>query len=506
MRETSEEEPLLFRKETLFMIYGASVGRGYYTKYRLEEVGCSVLALIDRNAPNIPPLDETPIYTVDQAKACGTEVGEIVVIVTVSNRFMHKEIQQELSAQGFRYVLYQLEQIETRKQKEFDLLFDGMLNPTCLISSLFSKKIHPCSQIQGDDRPKDPVLSYGAESVTTFVPVTLLFGPTVSLSYAMTTGENKQQRLLSEDYPLCFYNMFLSLYDSYSKGKQLTEEEWTRFFTLYVGQRESSIQTSESLQVHKKSLRERYSIYVQMEKKLCIDPLFFQRNPLDVIWNERGYFNIQDGNNRACFLLSKGHYVLPCRMSLKDYDQWNRTPHLSPSLDVLQNTPPTFPLSHPHFVQQYPRHTSFHYQKLFAFYQWLWKHEYNPRQNRCLGIGYESWFYIESLSKLGNPSLIVEEEDTGLALLQHICKVSHSKDIECVAERDTQKKYEIVIMNEYQNTLSWEELAHQTTKLLLLDVEEENTAPLDCRGFSGYELLGIFAKEEKFYRTYLLIK
>ena len=75
-------------------------------------------------------------------------------------------------------------------------------------------------------------------------------------------------------------------------------------------------------------INQKFELYQSMSEQLFHTPEFFYNNPVRVKWNNaegKNYFNIIDGNNRVAFLLAKGIYDIPCRMSKEDYNKWEKS-------------------------------------------------------------------------------------------------------------------------------------------------------------------------------------
>ena len=99
----------------------------------------------------------------------------------------------------------------------------------------------------------------------------------------------------------------------------------------------------------KQFLAEQWQIYQLLEREYDQGIDMLQYMPIDVSWNQRGYFNIEDGHHRAAFYYIKGLRNIPIRMKKSDYICWLHSDKVNAVFKALKIARPRLPILHPCF-------------------------------------------------------------------------------------------------------------------------------------------------------------
>lgn len=421
---------ILMEKNTPIVIYGASA-RGYYYKEKLEKQGFSnFIAFIDRNAENIAPRDELAIYTLEAFNCNQYVISKIVVIVTISNRFNHKEIVVDLIEKGFETILYQQEVIESDSQKKLQIAYENLFNVS-ENSSLEGFEIPKYMELINHNSSNEIIIKVENKFVSTYIPAELLFGLSVELFNEITL-EDDHLRGLVPDKNIYYFNISYELLESFYNG--IDPKSWGKYLKTYIKTRNNLMRKpANDLSDLSNHIVDRYEIYQAMEKKFCINPNFFVEYPADVKWNNNGYFNIEDGNNRVSFLISKGRFIIPCRISKDDYDFWLNSDILRVVKDYMkvQSISDTkLPILHPAFMKSAAKEESFSHKKAFEIGRWLGKRQYIIENIKVLDIECNTGFFGQFFSRMGAKVTALESNQDMYELCGMINKLSYTENIE----------------------------------------------------------------------------
>lgn len=366
---------MIITRHTPILIYGYGT-RGVRISSILHNHGLHVEAYIDRNAARYAgQAIDYMIYGLDDIGSRKIDFSKSVVILAVTNVFEHENIANTLNKIGFKFIIYKSFQSNVfgRRCNE---LYDRVVD------------IFGALSIENMDVPEfesagetNEMAVIDQETVMAVVPVNLLFGVTKKLYFESLRFKSSELVDKIADKSILYFNISRGLFSYFMKEQDINK--WKRYFEIYAANRIAQtfddagerIPDGEDLERH---LNERYIVYQNMEKLFSRSVDFFYQNPPSVIWNEKGYFNIEDGNNRACFLLNKGIYEIPCRMRKRDYEAWfNSNEKIERVQEVLRRTGLSLRAAIPHhsFSEYTVKYYTWSYQKLECICGWLWENE-----------------------------------------------------------------------------------------------------------------------------------
>lgn len=516
METHKEDHPFLLTEHTSFFIYGASIERGCYIKDKLLKLGCQVMGFIDRQGNQLPPIDDFPIRTLEDTLDSWEHPEKSVVVITVANRFLHSEIAQQLWDSGFSYVLFEPAQVVTEEEKHLSFLYNQLASVMEEGSQFLHQKMPSCFSLNQRQERKLYLRKEEKGSVVTFVPTEIVHTKTASMIESEGIPVKKALgKIVGKNFS--HKNIMLYFYEGVQKSILDLEDSLTLrdFFKDCL----SEIRRDTITEAHfEKVFKERYDVLQKMEFKFATDPLFFQNNPCDLAWCEDGIFHLMDGNNRNCFLVSKGIYLLPARMSEEDFSKWVHQPVLDKVISFLkEHSIKTFdyPIAHPYFLQKESREEIFSHQKALCVGRWL--EGYDLSKWKVLDVQSQTGFYSHLLTKMGAEVTSLECDPILFQLQLLLNQLLYVEGIhlrqESVEEISSGEVYDLTFVP--RSMLSFDDLSllaqldSVTTGMMIIDLEAKTgTADkiLKNSNFSNYITLKTLHLYHKIYDITLFLK
>lgn len=393
-------------KKTPIYVYGYSL-RGINICQILRQQELNVIAYIDKNAERyLTENIDIPIYNLDQLKTLN--LSKSLVFVAVSNPFKHKEIAKTLTEYGFRFIVCKIfDDDDTSQQRNeiYERIVDVLM--TLPIENM------DVPQFENTKQAVSTVNITHQDIISVPVPVNLLFGLTEDLYYESL--KYKDDELLSKvpDKSILYFNISRGLFTFFQTD--FDENKYEKYVKIYTTHRMSQMFEHIPAEADQKEfavhLKDRYAIYQEMEKLFAKSINFFGENPSSVTWNSEGYFNLEDGNNRACFLLEKGMFEIPCKMKWIDYEKWLNTNEkienvkktLSNLCEMIKS-----PISHPIFQEYQVQYYTWSYKKLKRMCEWFWDNDLNIAGKNILEIYSKNDLCGQHMARMGAAVTILE--------------------------------------------------------------------------------------------------
>lgn len=388
-------------------VYGYGV-RGRFIKEKLQNAGCFVYGYIDQN-PERYEEDRKDNLII---KLCDANpIPEDIVICSVTNVFVHAAIAKQLSDQGFHHIIYKCFK-KSEAAKHVNDLYDDLTN-TYNVTKIKGRSVPSYFETCREEKS----IFQNEKYVCVNIPVELLFGLTTD--FFIKSLKDKKPALISAipGKSILYYTLPKHMMQYFSG--EIEEDTWGKCKYLWYDSRNSQTYSDtlynsldETNQIQ--NIKDRYTIYQEMEKLFNDDISFFSENPISVVWNENGWFNIQDGNNRAAFLLAKGVYNIPSRMSREDYDVWL---DVKPAVEQVKKAQKLIkeqmkaPILHPLFKDVlFPMETYYH-RKIAALCDWLWRKELKPEHLRVCEYCCENDLCGSHFSRMGSELVVYDTEE-----------------------------------------------------------------------------------------------
>ena len=321
----------LFDKSSNILLYGAaSIGTIFHDI--LTSGGYRIDGFMDSRAFEIRCFKNLPVWNPEDVPG---ELDEYVVIISVKNVFEHSSIAKGLVGHGFRNIIYRpLSVIRgngTAEEKLLNAAFDSIERKK--LDDIPSSLPISCS-LSGHKFSNRAIICDEGEQLVARVPVKLIY-----------TNLNVQDQSIWNDISIFNLKPHLALY-SYASEEGDYPQAYVDF-CINAAKAQGITITDSWI---KNILRNRCMIYEEMSQNLELDPEFFIRNPPDVKWNKKGYFNLSGGKHRASFFAFRKMRYMPVCMSKQDYQTWLNPTVLDiilPMMSIIDSWPE--PIPHPFF-------------------------------------------------------------------------------------------------------------------------------------------------------------
>lgn len=510
---------MIITRNTQFIIYGAGVAGKIYSD-RLREQGFKILAYLDCNAEKIKSMENTPVYVPDNDRISEKIKKKAVVLISLTNVFKHGAVAEMLYKKGYIYLVYKvcnLFQKRNRYYEEVNAVYENITNAS------FRSEIEGFSLPEFEREKESQIADFIGEfeSVNVKVPGDLLFGVTEKFYKEAVENENQKLNELIPDKSLYYFTISKDLMAFFSGT--VPEKQWETYIRLYHKHRNAmrgySIGSEEDdKKEFEQHLRDRYEIFQNMELRYALDAQFFEGSPSEVKWNSKGYFNIEDGNNRAAFLFAKGLFHLPCRMHREDYDKWLHKESLDKVIEICSQVKVMeYPIPHPYFEGKLCRGVPFVYYKLKSICEFLYLNEIKLKGLRVLDIECKSGYFGQHFNRMGADVTAIDAESVYCTLSKAVNELLYANDIEvlegsCTKLCERQELFQLLLAPEWvydRDKLILHQLEQLTERFLILDIGLEYGSIqniLERTGFNSYKVLNTLVHYGRVIRIVLFIK
>ena len=397
---------MTLNKRAKVWIYGYGQ-RGRNFEKRMYKEGIEICGFLDRAPERYQP-GRIQIRRPDDVKPS----SDMVVICSISNVFLHEEIASQLAKLGFEYIVY----------KSF------RMNPAGkAVSALYNRLTSVLGDIPftGLDVPAYADIAKPVEEssaardgiVYTDIAAELLFGLTRELLADSFLWKDKELLERIPEKSLLFYTPPQKMM-KYFAG-EIDEEAWQESRRLWEMCRDAQsfsnpLKERYSEKEQTDNLEDRYRIFEKMNQIFCENPSFFRENPISVVWNERGWFHIQDGNNRAAFLLMKGMYWIPAQMTVSDYAAWLRGEGAAAEVKTVLSQSEAglrSPILYPQLKNIETALGYYSHRKVAALCDWLWKRHLEPKNSTVCEFYCSNDLCGSHMARMGSHLTVVDTEE-----------------------------------------------------------------------------------------------
>lgn len=436
---------IIINADTQFYIYGCGLkGNRFCEKLLLQNH--KIVGFIDQKGKDAFNEFDLPIYKLDDFVL--RNKANAVVIISLSNVYQHKKVAVHLSSLGFEYIIYKDVFDTSINYKKIDRIYEKICD------------MQVVERIEGETLIKFYNLINNMEIIpekengrlVVNVPANILFG--VSKEFYIKACDNLVTPIpcdllkIIPDKSVFYFTISKILLWFFAN--EYNAEKISKYFKIY--QRHRDFMNNALLREDfdfdaefKNHLADRYDIFQKMERLLCINPDFFRESPADVCWNKKGYFNIEDGNNRVAYLLSKHIYNVPCRMSKSDYEKWMNSKLAYNNIYYLQERIKDklkYPIAHPLFCDYDVVFYSYAPVRLNLLCEFLWSNDVNPEELSVLEIEPEGAYYGQHFARMGSDVKIFSSDNKNTLLCKNIDVLLNVNNITYLEIDYTQCNYE----------------------------------------------------------------
>ena len=499
------------------VIYGHSVN-GCAIATTLKHHSVNVVAFLDRNAHSFNASGAIPVFHPNTgAEWLGGHLDDVIVVISIANVFEHRSVAAQLHAYGFQNIilfpdfLFDQRASAVRKMKQvFHNILAGKGLHGDRLATFSALEKHLNTNVIKEDR----------DSVTALVPIELIHIGDKQTILDNTDDASAISRELEKlpyyfNTPLAGFNYYLNLYDFFS-GKN--ENGIDSYFAWKQAMHRGKSGKSLTLEDKDRLIEDRRSVYINMADALAMNDQFFRSNPVDLRFNERGYFYLIDGANRTCFYLHKGLRLIPARVDSASYNAWADSSHLCERERQCL-------LEHK-LLQQYPIHLhsllyaaapspSFdQYEKYLSICRFLSAHAINLTNSKVLVVNSTNAYFSLFFARMGGEvtsQVSNDELEEYNVLVNKLC-FAENIDIAVGSPGDMTRTthYDIVVYLDGNDAL-WgseeeDEFVRKMTASLFFWVYESRDAAdrikKNCEGYSHEELHRFCGHNKQYYNVY----
>lgn len=359
MHENSKDS-IRLSGDVKIIIYGAGV-KGNAIRIVLERNNYNVIGYIDKNACNMQNDMAMPVYALEAKEIEEMDKSKVIVVVSVANIFVHEDIVSELQSRGFLYFICKINVFNPRlEEKKINKIYDDLY----LYGIIDKETVIPYVEIKDLDSFRN-IYDKKKQFVYCYVPLEMLF--TIESNYKESTLQLNDSpsilRMVDKNimyfvYCKKLYETFNDLSDNYSWRKYLDYYKLLKMNCAKIKYKSEEDEHDDFI----RHLKERYKVYLKMEEAYHYNYQFFKDYPIIAKWNQNGYFNIEDGANRAAFLMAKGMKWLPVKIIKEDYHKWKNEEVANIIKSQYDLKLFDFPIENPYFMR-ITQETNF-YQKV----------------------------------------------------------------------------------------------------------------------------------------------
>ncbi len=261
--------------------------------------GKKILAFIDRRADEIREIDGIPVCT----KIVPNKLDECLIIA-LQNALQHDEIAARANKRGFERIVYV--PMDCRLDQGKAQVVRNAYN--CITLDDWGAEQRPIptygelykNVFLGNSAVEESIHHRG-KYITVKIPVDLVYTSLREGEYA--------------DIPLASFQPYDQMYDFFEANSS-NDDSINEIYLRKYGLKDTSgaVDIGKTITM-RTGLIEKYTEFFQegLEFSLSCAPL--------AKWNERGYFNLCEGQHRTMWLLKRGIYYLPVRVPV---DDWNK--------------------------------------------------------------------------------------------------------------------------------------------------------------------------------------
>ncbi len=292
------------QKDTATWIYGAG-NKGRTIADRLMDAGYHVAGFLDKRADSIAEICCGRVILPHEAVRFISQ--EDIIIICLENGLQQEEVAEKLATAGLRKLIY----LPMHIKQPLSVRRQYRENYAYLMSGGFE-------HIKG-------IPLFGWETVYTDYVIIKENHSKVTMWVGrddVYTVEFKNMKFFSK-----IWDMNPDIWRQYADRKIEEVHPYFELFRYLKGEKNDlsfymEMQGRKTKEQREELLNDRKSLYQVYEQAYKYEMNFFMDSPSKGIWNEKGYFNLQDGLHRAVYLLSKGHTEIPIVIARGDFEKY----------------------------------------------------------------------------------------------------------------------------------------------------------------------------------------
>ncbi|MCM1258664.1 MAG: hypothetical protein NC307_12520 [Roseburia sp.] len=341
------KERFILKEGSRLLLYGAaSFGTLLFEK--LQHSKYFVEGFIDQRADEIPGLKGKPVYSIQDAVLQFSD-ADIIVVISVKNVFEHSKIAAKLYDEGLKNIIYKpyavLNNVGTKEENAISKIFDDFLQGNFKYDVSLNQILPGENFIHFSEKY---LLEQDRDFDVVFLSLLALF-------------ENKDLNSKKQERNVLFFFPHIQFF----KFLQGNAKASARYYVRYCEMAAEEINSFARTDAWRENvIRNRTQIFEEMNQAYIFNRDFFQTSAPEVVWNDKGYFNLTSGKHRAAFFASKKNAYIPVKMSHTDSIRWLNKGAAKKVLEMFAEKGVMelkAPVEHPYFYQYPCNSTSFFY-------------------------------------------------------------------------------------------------------------------------------------------------
>lgn len=405
-----------------YILYGAGeLGRN--TLLKLNEKEVCVIAFLDKNENGT--VMGVPVLSLDKADLTLEKKKEVVVVICLSDGMLHREVAETVYSYGFEKILFlPMEyQISSVEKKILTNRYNRLLAGEDVYEEIENYTIY--RRLRWED---GAVIRNEEKCIVAWVGQEILFSEDVE----RWTGDLSKVNVVNDgvDVNLNTYCWIHELYDFFD-GKRNECNNYLKIYGLQQGDQNAT-----------KKIRDKERLYLSLKKEIGKGSDFFIEAAPEVMWNEKGYFNLVGGHHRTVFQQHRGNISYPVRIKNEDYQIWENKDKLFETIEFIKQNhicKTYIPIPHPYFV-------NFPYQReagnpsvLSSVLQY-----FGPirlQNKKVLDVSQYEGYFARITKRMCAQDVKIYNEDAVMSrFIKMICDLLYIKDIEVLNSDGQQLK------------------------------------------------------------------
>jgi len=354
--------------ETRVLLYGAAhVGTQIYKRLSGQ---INIIAFLDKRADEIAEYMGLPVYA-PSSDIVGADIKtSSVVVVCVKNIFEHEMIAQNLTDNGYKYIVfcpvngsnatYRSGEDRDALTALYHALTEGGFTPPYAVpgaQGLFARSFRDSAVINRADGV-----------VTAYIPSVFCYN-------------RSDKGGIIRDVPMLSLFPYFELFQYFDGEPGAGYASYAEFARIFADESGAFDKTSGWM---KNVIANRRMVFERMRVSSGLSPGFFIDQAVTADWNPAGgYFNLNSGKHRTVYLINRKSVYIPLKIKEEDYDSYNNTGAVAELCDYIINNNIAelpYPVWHPYFADMPYAPGGNFYNLLCAFTQWLSKSLYYDRR------------------------------------------------------------------------------------------------------------------------------
>lgn len=468
---------------------------------RLHEMNFSVCAYIDRRAKEVRSIDGVPVYDMQDA-FFETVDDNVCTVIMLQNAMQHDEIANELFQKGIHKIIFVPMGLQYNEQ--YASLLREIYN-SILIGDFESINAVPYydSLIQSFRKKWDNII---CEETRNFLIVRVMAD--IVYTNPREAVKGRENLMQYADMPLIAYRPYNEMFTYYWGGVQDGD------ITEYLNDYGVNSCTYTHTFTDNKIILQREQLYELWNEHFQNGIDFFISSAPLAKWNQNGYFNLLEGQHRTLFLLKKGVYYLPIRITRADWDKWRNERVFCRMEDTRKKLILTIPIQNPYFQNNVFYNKISLIESMLLIQQNLSKELYFEKT--VLSCDTLLGYYGFNLRRMGASEVTVYVDDSKKAAVEYLSDLYGLKTVNFCSSIDWKEIYRFALILIVGTTEILKQIKYNVLKhfkdteinavLMSLTEMELNTVSEDVKSglikiskvFLETEMVGIYLLRKEF--------